>query len=537
MYDDTTKSRLIDDPKVSIIIPMYKCESFVDGLLDMICGQSLEEIEVICVLDGPDDGIRSKVETRAKEDCRITCLVREHEGAGPARNAGLDIARGEYLLFLDADDLFKPNMVERLYAEAVKYDADIVLCSYVHQDMLTKVTTGGPGMDYSTFPENTVIDCTKVKSLYTAFWGAAWNKLLRRELIETQGLKFMNTRVSNDEFFVTAAMTSAKRLVAVKDELLTIRRFVNPDSVTSGRSKCNEDIVKVMDRLYRWLKENGYWKAREEDYYYKVASFLEYNSEFDYNEKFVEEMACTLGTEKPWKNLSNTKLKQVLNMKIADIETIRDDTADEISALRSSVDVSGREELLRMRENRLSNIKKIRKLMKTKYGRDLGKRDNPVAWLKWSVGYRGWKGTFRRLKDKIDGEKVINLSNVICSGHITTARHYLVMFIPIETYREKVSIEDLSIVVRCNGYYPMAVSGENGSVITPLGPARTPIINGGIPTRHNEIIRVYGEVSPGLGIFVQVRFKEDLLKNRKGDKVDNNYPVSVQIVEGKIILK
>lgn len=524
-------------PKVSIIIPLYKCERFVDELLDMICGQTLEEIELICVLDGPDDGIKRKVETRAKEDYRITCLVQEHAGAGPARNAGLEIARGEYLLFLDADDLFKPNMAERLYTEAVKYDADIVICSHVHQNMRTKVNTSGLGMAYSTFPENTVIDCAKVKGLYAAFWGAAWNKLFKREFIETLGLRYMDTRISNDEFFVTAAMTSAKRLVAVKDELLTIRRFVNPDSITSSRSKCNEDIVKVMDQIYRWLKEKGYWKTREEDYYFKVAEFLKYNSEFDYNEKFVEEMARALSTEKPWKNLSNAKLMHVLNMRIADIETIRNNTADEINALRPSVDVSGREEILRMNENRLSNIKRIRKLMKTKYGRDLGKRDNPIAWLKWSVGYRGWKGTFRKLKEKMDGEKVINLSNVICTGHITTARHYLVLFIPMETYREKVSIEDLSIAVRCNGYYPMAVSGENGAVITPLGPAITPIINGGIPTRHNEIIRVYGEVSPGLGIFVQVRFKEDLLKNRKGDKVDNNYPVSVHLVEGKIILK
>lgn len=531
-------SKTTDSPKVSIIIPMYKCESFVDEALDMICGQTLDDIEIICVLDGPDDAIKSKVDARAGRDSRITCLVQDHAGAGPARNKGLDIARGEYLLFLDADDLFKPNMAERLYNEGVKYDADIVICSYGHDNKRTKINTSGVGVDFSIFPENTVIDCTKVvKGLYTAFWGTTWNKLFRKKFITDQGLRYMDSRISNDEFFVTAAMTSARRLVSVKDALLTIRRFVNPDSISSGRSKCNEDIVKVMDCIYRWLVKNGYWKTREEDYYEKIEEFLRYNSEFDYNEKFVDEMARVLSTEKPWKNLSNVKLTQILNMRISDIELVRNNTADAINAIRGAVDVSGREEILRMRENRLSNIRKIRNVMKAKYGRDLSKRDNPIAWLSWSVGYRGWKGTLRKIKEKLAGEKVINLTNVISTGHITTARHYIVFFIPVETYREKVSVEELSVAIRCNGYYPMAASGKGGSVITPLGPNSTPIVTGGIPTRHHEIVRVQAEVSPGLGIFVQVRFKNDLLKNRKGDKSDNNYPIAVHIVSGKIVLK
>ena len=530
-------NEVIYSPKVSIIMPMYKCESFVEEALDLVREQTFDEIEIICVLDGPDDGIKSKVESRAKIDPRVICLVQEHAGAGAARNTGLDIARGDYLLFLDADDLFKPNLVERLHTEAVKYDADVVMCSYSQTDYYTKQTTKGLGFDYSKFLENTVIDCTATKDLYKSFIGSAWNKMFRKDFIAKQGLRFMDTRMSNDEFFVTASLTAAKRLVVIKEDLLTIRRYVNPVSITSNRAKHSEDVVIVMRQIYNWLKQKGYWKTREEDYYYKVIGFLHYNAEFEYNEKFVEEMARVLSTEKPWKNISNVKMAQALELRIPMLETIRNDKADELNALRGSIDISSYEIQLKRIDNKINAIRKIRSLMKQKYGRDLNKRDNPIAWLSWSVGYRGWKGTLRRIKEKIEGYKELRLTDVVCSGHITVARHYLTFFIPAEVYREKVSVEDLSIVVRCNGYYPFAVSGEDCSVITPLGPNKTHIINGGAATRQKEIMRIRSEISPGLGVYVQVRFKEDLLKNKKGDMADNNYPVSVHIVEGKILLK
>ena len=530
------KDVITGPPKVSIIMPMYKCESFVDEALAMVCGQTLKEIEIICVLDGPDNAIKEKVEARAKEDPRITCLVEEHRGAGPARNAGLEIAKGKYLLFLDSDDLFKPNMVERLYTEAEKYSAEIVICSYEQSDAFTKMTSKELGLDFSKYPENTVIDCTVMDGLFNSFIGATWNKLLQREYIIREKLEFMDTRSSNDEFFITAAMTGAKRLVAIKEDLLTVRRHVNPDSITTNRAKSTEDVITVMNQIYGWLKQRGYWSKREEDYYDKFAEMLRYNSEFAYNEKFVEAAAQTLSRNMPWKKMSNVKMTQALNMKIPVLEAIRDTRADEIHALKNAVDVSGREYLLERTENRIKTIRAIRSLMKKKYGRDLSKRDNPIAWLSWSVGYRGWKGTLRRIKENIEGKKDLLLRNVVCSGYITAAGHYLTFFVPAETYREKATISNLKVAVRCNGYYPFVVSGEEGSVITPLGPTNTSIVNGGVPTRHEEIMRVFTDVSPGTGVFVQVRFKEELLRNRKREKADNNFPVSVH-AEGIIVLE
>lgn len=89
--------RKIQEPKASVIVPMYKCESFAEDCLDMICGQTFSDIEIICVLDGPDAKAREIVESKQKEDDRIILIEQDHAGAGAARNTGLDRARGEYL--------------------------------------------------------------------------------------------------------------------------------------------------------------------------------------------------------------------------------------------------------------------------------------------------------------------------------------------------------------------------------------------------------------------------------------------------------
>lgn len=525
------------NPNVSVIIPMYKCASFVSNLLDMVCGQTLKDIEIICVLDGPDKDIRSIIEDRAKDDARITLLEQEHGGAGTARNLGMDIAQGDYLLFLDADDLFEPNMIERMYSEAVKYDAETVMCSYINENILYKTSTPNCGFDYSNYHDNKAINCEDVKNLYGTFIGVTWNKLFLRQFINELGVRFMNTRISNDEFFVTMAMTCTTRLVVIKEDLIVSRRFINDDSISSSRSKTNEDIIIVMDEIYKWLKRSGYWEKRKNDYFTKVEEFLRYNCEYDYNDNFIEGMAKILSTEKPWKNLSNIKLAQVLklsNRDLAELAIVRNNISDEIRALNR--DDSASIARLKRIENILNAKKAIRLLMKERYGRDLGKKTNPISWLVWSVGYRGWTATIRRIKGKLQSDELLEPKKTVCAGHLTTAGHYLTFFIPIDTHREKAFIDELSMVVRCNGYYPIAVAGNKREVLTTLGPRRTAVINGGKSTRRGEVMRAYAEVSSGIGIFVEIRFKEALLKNHKGDPAGNNQPVSVQIF-GKIRLK
>jgi len=117
----------LSDIKVSVILPVYNSASFLKHCLDSILSQTLKEIEIICIDDASDDESAAILEDYSRKDDRL-CVIRiEHSGAGAARNHGLDVARGEYVSILDADDFFEHNMIEKAYEEAQKTSSDIVI--------------------------------------------------------------------------------------------------------------------------------------------------------------------------------------------------------------------------------------------------------------------------------------------------------------------------------------------------------------------------------------------------------------------------
>lgn len=118
----------INKIKVSVIVPVYNVEKYLKEAMDCIINQTLKEIEIICVDDGSTDSSLDILNKYADKDNRIIILEQENQGAGVARNTGLDIARGEYLSFLDPDDFFELTLLEEFYEKAISCDADIVVC-------------------------------------------------------------------------------------------------------------------------------------------------------------------------------------------------------------------------------------------------------------------------------------------------------------------------------------------------------------------------------------------------------------------------
>ena len=114
--------------KVSVIIPVYNVEKYLRECIDSILNQTLHELELICVDDGSTDGSLEILQAYEKKDNRVTVLTQHNQGAGAARNKGLQIAKGEYLSFLDADDFFAPGMLEEAYRKCKSVSADV--CVY-----------------------------------------------------------------------------------------------------------------------------------------------------------------------------------------------------------------------------------------------------------------------------------------------------------------------------------------------------------------------------------------------------------------------
>ena len=112
---------------VSVILPCYNGEKNLKQCINSVRNQTLKEIDIICVDDGSTDSTVDILKELQKEDPRIVLIQQKNAGAGAARNVGLDRATGKYLSFLDADDFFEPDMLEKSVAAAEKYEADYIV--------------------------------------------------------------------------------------------------------------------------------------------------------------------------------------------------------------------------------------------------------------------------------------------------------------------------------------------------------------------------------------------------------------------------
>ena len=122
------------DIKISVIIPAYNVEDYIKDCLDSVLSQKLKEYEIIIVNDGSTDNTQGIVELyiRNHTTIDIKCLYAEHRGPANARNIAMDIAKGKYISFIDADDRLSANMYEDMYSKAEEEQADLVLCGRVY---------------------------------------------------------------------------------------------------------------------------------------------------------------------------------------------------------------------------------------------------------------------------------------------------------------------------------------------------------------------------------------------------------------------
>ncbi len=123
----------MNEPLISIIVPVYNAESCLEKSIKSLTGQTYKNIEIILVNDGSSDNSLDICKSEESKDSRIKVIDKKNGGASTARNAGLDIAAGEYIAFLDADDYACPTMIEYMYIEAISNDVDIVKMDFITQ--------------------------------------------------------------------------------------------------------------------------------------------------------------------------------------------------------------------------------------------------------------------------------------------------------------------------------------------------------------------------------------------------------------------
>lgn len=235
------------EQKVSVIVPIYKVEPYLRRAVDSILHQTYHNLEIILVDDGSPDQCGKICDDYAKEDNRISVIHKENGGLSDARNAGLDAAGGEYIVFVDSDDFIAEDYIDTLMQCLKKYDADVAMSSYAVTDSV--------GYDDSIFKaaqDDTVEVCDRrelLNNLYDAnhkdatYFIVSWNKIYKASL--WKDVRFPKGRIHEDEATTYKIYDRAEKGVYLHRPLYGY--FTAPSSIT--RARFNVKRLQWMDAL------------------------------------------------------------------------------------------------------------------------------------------------------------------------------------------------------------------------------------------------------------------------------------------------
>ena len=261
------------DQCVSVIVPIYMVEPYLKRAVDSIRNQTYQNLEIILVDDGSKDQCGRICDDYAKADNRIVVIHKENGGLSDARNAGLDIARGEYIMFVDSDDYIAPDCVETLLGCLKEHDADVSMCSYAVTDSTEfdesifaagrnnekekkqskewKIKTDNHKSDGHEY-DGSVEICDRRKllsNLYDAnhrdatYFIVSWNKIYKASLWD--GIRFPKGKIHEDEATTYKIYDRARKGVYLHRPLYGY--FTAPDSIT--RARFNIKRLQWMDAL------------------------------------------------------------------------------------------------------------------------------------------------------------------------------------------------------------------------------------------------------------------------------------------------
>lgn len=202
-------------PAISVIIPVYKVEPYLDACVASVAGQTFADLEILLVDDGSPDHCPALCDAWARKDPRVRVIHRANGGLSAARNSGIDAARGDFLAFVDSDDTLEPDALRRAWQAQQQYNADLVIFNLVYVDEHgTPLATP----DFSGFRDE-VLDAEGVWQRYFSlaeqriYYVVAWNKLYRRELFDT--LRYAAGKRYEDQFLLPGLLARCRTIACL----------------------------------------------------------------------------------------------------------------------------------------------------------------------------------------------------------------------------------------------------------------------------------------------------------------------------------
>ena len=250
--------------KISVVIPVYNSERFLRFTLDSLLAQTLCDIEIVCVNDGSRDSSLQILKEYSSKDSRVVIVDSVNGGVSRARNKGVEIAKGEYIGFMDADDMASPKMYERLFSLATEHNADIAEMSYCRipenvqsvsevDFKSSKVLPGYQGVNVSDNPLKSFVALHKKYS--GGLVSPIWHRIYKADIAK-QCFFLEDIQPGEDTFFNLMAFLRARRYV-FSDAIGLLYRQNRVSASNGDMRKVIEKNINAREKVIRYFLENG----------------------------------------------------------------------------------------------------------------------------------------------------------------------------------------------------------------------------------------------------------------------------------------
>ena len=247
-------------PKVSIIVPVYNVEKYIEKCLTSLVNQTLEDIEIIVVNDGSKDNSKKIIEEFIQRyQKKIVYLEKENGGLSDARNYGIPYAKGEYIAFLDSDDYVEKDTYKRMYELAKKEKSDMVECDF-----------------YWEYPNKTKIDTGEIyhnkKEMLEKVRVVAWNKLIKREILEKSKIEFPKGYRYEGVEFTYKLIPYLEKVSFLKEPC--IHYIQRENSISNLQNARTKEIFDVLEHVINYYKDKNIYDEYEQQLEYIYARYL-----------------------------------------------------------------------------------------------------------------------------------------------------------------------------------------------------------------------------------------------------------------------
>ena len=240
---------------VSVIVPVYNVEKYLNRCIDSIINQTYSQLEIILVDDGSTDESPAICDEYAKKDKRIKVIHKKNRGLSDARNCGLDNSAGNYICFIDSDDYVDTNMIEYMHKSLSKNNSDIVICDYIIFDENNEIKNSFTKTLFSVTDNKFDYMFNEYKLLTVI----QWNKLFKREIFDN--LRFETGKIHEDEFIICKELESAKKITY--DLFPLYHYYRRNNSIMGVVNKKRFDVVSAFNTQYEFFINKGMYLESE----------------------------------------------------------------------------------------------------------------------------------------------------------------------------------------------------------------------------------------------------------------------------------